>query len=161
MVASNKGEQVPAGWIVDKHGKPTTDPKDFYDGGALLTIGEHKGSGLSILTDLLAGAITTGRSSDPDDTVLRNNMLSIFIAPAVYDGTGGVLAEAERLLEWVKASPPLVAGRPVLGPGDVERQTRAARLASGVPLDDTTWNNLIAAAQSVGIDAARANAFIA
>ena len=161
MVASNKGEQVPAGWIVDKHGKPTTDPKDFYDGGALLTIGEHKGSGLSILTDLLAGAITTGRSSDPDDTVLRNNMLSIFIAPAVYDGPGGVLAEAERLLEWVKASPPLVAGRPVLGPGDVERQTRAARLASGVPLDDTTWNNLIAAAQSVGIDAARANALVA
>jgi uncharacterized oxidoreductase len=88
-------------------------------------------------------------------------MLSIFIAPAVYDGTGGVLAEAERLLEWVKASPPLVAGRPVLGPGDVERQTRAARLASGVPLDDTTWNNLIAAAQSVAIDSARANAFIA
>ena len=88
MVALNKGEQVPEGWIVDKHGKPTTDPKDFYDGGALLTIGAHKGSGLSILTDLLAGAITTGRSSDPADTVLRNNMLSIFIAPAVYDGDG-------------------------------------------------------------------------
>src|SRR4029079_15706688 len=119
---------------------------------ALLTIGEHKGSGLSILTDLLAGAITTGRSSDPDDTVLRNNMLSIFIAPAVYDGTGGGLAEAERLLEWVKASPPLVSVRPVLGPGVAERQTRAARLASGVPLDETTWSNLIAAAQSVGID---------
>ncbi len=65
MVAINKGERVPEGWIVDKHGKPTTDPKDFYDGGALLTIGAHKGSGLSILTDLLAGAVTTGRSSDP------------------------------------------------------------------------------------------------
>jgi len=161
MVALNKGEQVPPGWIVDKHGKPTCDPKDFYDGGALLTIGEHKGSGLSILTDLLAGAITTGRSSDPDDSVLRNNMLSIFIAPAVYDGTGGVLAEAQRLIDWVKASPPMVPGRPVLGPGDIERQTRAARDAGGVPLDDTTWNNLIAAAQSVGIDAAHANAFIA
>ena len=161
MVALNKGEQVPAGWIVDKHGKPTTSPRDFYDGGALLTIGEHKGSGLSILTDVLAGAITTGRSSDPEDTVLRNNMLSIFIAPAVYDGDGGVLAEAKRLLDWVKESPPLVAGRPVLGPGDVERETRAARVANGVPLDDTTWNNLIAAAQSVGIDAARANALVA
>ena len=65
MVASNKGEHVPEGWIVDKHGRPTTDPKDFYDGGALLTIGAHKGSGLSILTDLLAGAVTTGSSSDP------------------------------------------------------------------------------------------------
>jgi len=65
------------------------------------------------------------------------------------------------LLDWVKESPPLVAGRPVLGPGDVERETRAARVANGVPLDDTTWNNLIAAAQSVGIDAARANALVA
>ena len=43
------------------------EPKDFYDGGALLTIGAHKGSGLSIITDLLAGAVTTGRSSDPAD----------------------------------------------------------------------------------------------
>ncbi len=160
MVASNKGEQVPPGWIVDKHGKPTTQPKDFYDGGALLTIGEHKGSGLSILTDLLAGAITTGRSSDPEDTVLRNNMLSIFIAPAVYDGGGHVPAEARRLIDWVKASPPLVPGRPVLGPGDVERQTRAARLADGVPLDDKTWSDLVAAAASVGIDADRARAMI-
>ncbi len=160
MVASNKGEQVPPGWIVDKHGKPTTQPKDFYDGGALLTIGEHKGSGLSILTDLLAGAITTGRSSDPADTVLRNNMLSIFIAPAVYDADGRVPAEARRLIDWVKAAPPIQPGRPVLGPGDVERATRTARLANGVPLDDKTWSDLIAAAQSVGFDAARAGAMI-
>jgi uncharacterized oxidoreductase len=152
MVALNKGEQVPAGWIVDKHGNPTTDPKDFYDGGALLTIGAHKGSGLSMLTDLLAGALTTGRSSDPDDRVLRNNMLSIFIAPAVYDASGGVLEEARRFVDYVKASPPSIAGQPVLGPGEVERRTRAARLAGGVPLDDTTWTDLLAAAKSVGID---------
>jgi uncharacterized oxidoreductase len=49
----------------------------------------------------------------------------------------------------------------VLGPGDIERQTRTARVAGGVPLDDTTWNNLIAAAQSVGIEAARADGLIA
>ena len=163
MVALNKGEQVPEGWIVDKHGKPTIEPKDFYDGGALLTIGAHKGSGLSILTDLLAGAVTTGRSSDPDDTVLRNNMLSIFIAPAVYDKAsehGGVLAEAKRFVDYVKASPPAVPGQPVLGPGDVERRTRAARLANGVPLDDKTWNDLVDAAKSVGIDGLKAEALL-
>ena len=66
-------------------------------------------------------------------------MLSIFIAPAVYDGEHTVLAEAKRFVEYVKASPPAVAGQPVLGPGDVERRTRAARLANGVPLDDKTW----------------------
>ncbi len=159
MVALNKGEQVPEGWIVDKHGKPTTDPREFYDGGALLTIGAHKGSGLSMLTDLLAGAVTTGRSSDPDDKVLRNNMLSIFIAPAVYDGQGTVLAEAKRFVDYVKASPPATPGLPVLGPGDVERRTRATRLADGVPLDDKTWDDLIAAANSVGIGAWQAEQY--
>ena len=74
-------------------------------------------------------------------------MLSIFIAPAVYDGDGTVLAEAQRFVDYVKASPPAVAGQPVLGPGDVERRTRAARLASGVPLDDKTWTDLLEAAQ--------------
>ncbi len=161
MVALNKGDQVPEGWIVDRNGKPTTDPKDFYDGGALLTIGAHKGSGLSILTDLLAGAVTTGRSSDPADTVLRNNMLSIYIAPAVYDQEGGVLAEAKRFVEWVKASPPAKPGEPVLAPGEIERKTRAARLENGVPLDDKTWADLIAAAASIGIDNARAAAMMA
>ncbi len=155
MVARNKGERVPEGWIVDKDGKPTTDPQDFYDGGALLTIGAHKGSGLSMLTDLLAGAVTTGRSSDPADTVLRNNMLSIFIAPAVYDKDGTMTKEAQRLVEWVKASPPVVAGQQVLAPGEIERRTREQRLASGIALDDTTWAELVAAAQSVGIDGKR------
>jgi uncharacterized oxidoreductase len=152
MVALNKGEQVPPGWIVDKHGRPTVEPKDFYDGGALLTIGAHKGSGLSIITDLLAGAVTTGRSSDPDDDVLRNNMLSIFIDPAVYDSEGTVLAEARRFVDFVKASPPVKPGEPVLAPGDVERRTRAARLATGVPIDDKTWSDLLAAGAAVGID---------
>ena len=151
MVALNKGVQVPEGWIVDRAGRPTTEPKDFYDGGALLTIGAHKGSGLSMLTDLLAGAVTTGRSSDPADTILRNNMLSIYIAPAVYDGDGVVLAEAKRFVEWVKASPPAKPGEPVLAPGEIERRTREARLAAGIPLDDKTWADLLAAARSVGI----------
>lgn len=158
MVARNKGERVPEGWIVDAQGRPTDDPKDFYEGGALLTIGGHKGSGLSIVTDLLAGALTTGRSSDPADNVLRNNMLSIVIAPAVYDPAGAVLQEVRRLVEWVKASPPAVPGQPVLAPGDIERTTRERRLRDGIPLDDTTWHDLLAAAASTGVDAARAAA---
>ncbi len=155
MVAMNKGEQVPPGWIVDAKGAPTTDPKDFYAGGALLTIGGHKGSGLSIVTDLLAGALTMGRSSDPDDTAIRNNMLSIYIAPAVYDPGGEVLREVRRFIDWVKASPPATPGQPVLAPGDIERATRARRLREGVPIDDTTWSDLVAAAKTVGLDEAK------
>jgi hydroxycarboxylate dehydrogenase B len=156
FVAINKGEEVPEGWIVDKDGKPTTNPDDFYAGGALLTVGAHKGSGLSIAVDLLAGALTTGKSSDPQDTVLRNNMLSIYIAPHVYDADGTVSDEVSRFLRWVKASPPAVPGQPVLLPGEVERASRAVRAAQGIPIDDKTWGDLAAAAESVGISGAAA-----
>jgi uncharacterized oxidoreductase len=155
MVAMNKGEKVPPGWIVDAQGRPTTDPKDFYDGGALLTIGGHKGSGLSIVTDLLAGALTTGRSSDPGDVAIRNNMLSIYIDTSVYDPSGSVPEEVHRFVDWVKASPPATPGQPVLAPGDVERTTREKRLRDGIPIDDTTWDDLVSAAKSVGIDESR------
>jgi len=161
MVAVNKGERVPEGWIIDRDGKPTTDPRDFYDGGALLTVGAHKGSGLSIVTDLLAGAVSTGRSSDPDDPVLRNNMLSIYIAPQVYDPEGGVLREARRFVDWVKASPPVDPAQPVLAPGEAERRMRAQRLAHGVPLDDKTWSDLAAAGKSVGLSMERMSALLA
>lgn len=161
LVASNKGGQVPPGWIIDKHGKPTTEPRDFYDGGALLTVGEHKGSGLSIVVDLLAGALSTGRSSDPDDTVLRNNMLSIYIAPAVYDSDGAIAREIARFVAWVKASPAAVPGQPVLMPGEIERSTRARRLAEGIALDDKTWADILAAAVAVGMSRARAEAIVA
>ena len=161
FVAINKGEQVPPGWIIDKHGRPTTDPKDFYDGGALLTVGAHKGSGLSIVVDMLAGALSTGKSSDPDDTVLRNNMLSIYIAPAVYDSEGAVAREIARFVAWVKASPPAVPGQPVLMPGEVERSTRARRRLDGIAVDDKTWADILDAAQSVGIAGARVEAIVA
>jgi uncharacterized oxidoreductase len=161
MVAVNRGERVPEGWIIDKDGRPTTDPKDFYDGGALLTVGGHKGSGLSIVTDLLAGAISTGKSSDPADSVLRNNMLSIYIAPGIYDAQGAVAEEVVRFVNWVKASPPLRSDAPVLLPGEIERRTRAERTAHGIPLDEKTRADLLAAAASVGITAARAEAMIA
>jgi uncharacterized oxidoreductase len=160
FVAVNKGEHVPPGWIIDKHGKPTTDPKDFYDGGALLTVGAHKGSGLSMVVDLLAGAISTGKSSDPNDTVLRNNMLSIYIAPGVYDTDGAVSREVARFVAWIKASPAATPEQPVLLPGEVERMSRARRSAEGIPIDDKTWEDLLAAAASVGIKAPAAESMI-
>jgi uncharacterized oxidoreductase len=113
--------------------------------------GRRAGAGLSIIVDLLAGAVSTGKSSDPSDPVLRNNMLSIYIAPDVYDADGAVAREAARLVEWVKASPPATPGQPVLLPGEIERMTRARRTAEGIVIDDQTYADLLAAAASVGV----------
>jgi uncharacterized oxidoreductase len=88
-------------------------------------------------------------------------MLSIYIAPAVYDRDGAVLREARRLVDHVKASPLLDPAAPVLAPGEIERRTRAARQRDGVPLDGKTLEDLVDAAASVGIDRARFEAMLA
>ena len=54
-VARSKGEDLPEGYIVDRHGVPSVKPEDFYDGGFLLPFGNHKGYALSMLTCLLGG----------------------------------------------------------------------------------------------------------
>ena len=56
-VARARGEQVPDGVLVDAEGEPSHDPADFYAGGALLPLGAHKGSGLSVMIQLVGGAL--------------------------------------------------------------------------------------------------------
>ena len=61
-VAYNKGEQVPPGRLIDDQGRPTTDPRYVVVEplGALMPFGEHKGYGLSLVCELLGGALTGG-----------------------------------------------------------------------------------------------------
>src|SRR5262249_44239147 len=52
-VARARGLPVPAGNIIDREGRPSTTPDDFYAGGALLPFGFHKGSGFSLLAQIV------------------------------------------------------------------------------------------------------------
>ncbi len=157
-VARAAGTELPPGTVVDADGKPTRDPNAFYGPprGAILPFGGHKGHGLSIMIELLAGALTGGGTTDPDGATanaLVNNMLSVFIAPEVM-GTQGVLAdETEKLVAWVKSASPATPGGEVLMPGDIERATAARRRAEGIPLADDTVAELRAAAERFGVDA--------
>jgi len=156
QVARNKGEILPEGVVLDGQGKPTRDPEAFYatPPGAIFPFGGHKGSGLSIFCEILAGALTGGGSSHPDSksaAALVNNMLSLIFDPAAFAGASPFAADVERLVDWVGASPPLEPGGSVMMPGEIERHCRADRLAKGIPLDDETLRQLAAAAASVGV----------
>lgn len=155
-VARNKGEQVPENAILDGQGRPTTDPEAFYADppGAILTIAGHKGYGLSMVTEILAGALTRGGCSHPDNPTANkivNGMLSIYIDQARMAGAS-YGAEIDALVAWVKASPKAGADGDILMPGEIEDRTRAARLADGIPLDDTTWSQILEAAESLGLE---------
>ncbi len=153
-VARNKGVQVAPGTIVDKDGNATTDPNDFYDGGALLTIGGHKGFALNVLIDLLAGALSGGGCTAPGTQVLINTFTSIAIDPAPFTDHDAYVAEIKRYADWVTGSPPAAPDGRVMMPGDPEFETRAQRQRDGISLDDATWSQIVEAGVSVGLAAA-------
>jgi uncharacterized oxidoreductase len=161
-VARNKGALIPPDCLLDAEGRPTTDPNDLYTDppGTLLPFGGatagHKGGALWLLVDLLAGGLTGGGCSRPPEGALRfsSSMLSIVIAPQAYGDAGAFGAEMRRYVEFVKSARPRTPGGEVLLPGEPERRARAERLASGIPIDPTTWEHIIASGAQVGLERA-------
>ena len=153
QVARNKGVEVPEGALIDATGKPTRNPNDLYaePPGALLAFGEHKGYGLAVFCDLLAGALGGGGANHDgyaNKGQVLNNMLSILIDPRVV-GAASMHEEAKRFVAWLKSSASRDGG--VMVPGDPERRNRAARQRDGLPVDDKTWSDLLACARDSGL----------
>jgi len=159
-VAKNEGHPVDPGVLIDQHGVPTRDPSVMYaeKTGALLPFGGHKGYGLAVVTELLATTLSGGPSIQPGNPRLGgiiNNMLSILIDPARFAGVDWFRREVDGFIEFVKASPPADPKSPVLVPGDPERLARETRLRDGIEVDATTWEEILAACDTIGLGRAK------
>jgi uncharacterized oxidoreductase len=157
-VANNKKVQMEEGLLIDSAGKPTTDPGVLYNPpyGAILPFGLHKGGGLAVICDLLAGALTGGRTHSPrtikTGTDIINNMLSVIIDPTSMGGTEFFEDEVETFITWVKSARPQPGVAEVLSPGEPERARRIDREKNGVPIDTTTWQQLLDIARKVRLN---------
>lgn len=156
-VALQKGEPLPAESLIDGLGRPTNDPAAMFSSprGALLPFGLHKGYGLALACELLAGALTGGGtvSTVPHEADrIGNNLLAILVDPERLPGGDGLHDEVEAAIAHVKGSPPVDPSLPILVAGEPERLAREARLRDGVELDDATWAELRVAAASVGAE---------
>jgi uncharacterized oxidoreductase len=153
-VAFNKGVPVPEGCIIDAQGKPTTDPKVFYANppGAILPIAGHKGYGLALLCEVLAGALTGGGCSNPAnaDKVL-NGMLSIYLDSSFFQKDADFGAEIQRFIAYVRSSAKVTPTGDILMPGEIEERTKAQRSRDGIEIDATTWGQLVETAKGLGI----------
>jgi uncharacterized oxidoreductase len=153
-VALNKGAQVPEHCVIDSRGQPTTDPRVFYADppGAILSIAGHKGYGLAILCEVLAGALTGGGCSNPQNAGrVVNGMLSIILDPSVFESDAVFAAELRRFIAWVKSSEKTTSDTDILMPGEIEERTRAVRLREGIDIDETTWSQILTTARAVGL----------
>src|SRR5206468_6596727 len=116
-LAVSRGESVPAGWLIDASGKPTTDPGDLRRGGALLPLGGsegYKGTGLSVIVEILCGLLTglgfgvepTGRHND--GCFMACFKVDAFIPLARFK------QEVAEFARYLKATPPAAGSSGVL-----------------------------------------------
>jgi uncharacterized oxidoreductase len=153
-VALNKGIPVPDGCLLDPEGRPTNDPKIFYGPppGAILPFGGHKGFGLGIIAEVLAGALTGNGCSNPGHADrLTNGMLAILIDPACFQTSEAFNAEIQRFISYVKGSAKASADGEILMPGEIEERNRKRRLRDGIELDDATWGQIQETCQSLHV----------
>lgn len=150
-VAYNKGAKIPLGWLLDREGNPTDDPKwgVVQPFGAMQTFGGHKGYGLAVACELLGGALTGGGTWHyPEGKKRRvlNGMLSIVIDPDRLGTRAAFEREARAYLDWIRRSPPAPGFDRVRIAGEPEREHRAQRERDGIPVDPGTWKEILAAA---------------
>lgn len=158
-VAHNKGVELEPGTIIDNEGKPTVNPRYTVipPYGAILPFGEHKGSGLALVCEILGGALSGGQvvkgPSDGKYNVL-NGMLSIIIDPDKLGTAENLAREVESFVAWHTGSPPGPGVDKVRIAGEPERETKKKRLAEGIPVDPTTWQEILEAGKKFGLDEA-------
>ena len=150
-VARAKGEPLPPGLIVDANGRPSEDPSDFYAGGALQAFGLHKGSGMSMMIELLARGLVGVDPQLPGTSGLNGTLLLALDIP-VFAPAAEFEAAAARLSEQIGSAAPLAGFERVLLPGERETLTRQARQAAGIPIPDSTWAEITTLARELGVD---------
>lgn len=147
--ALKQGNAIPETWATDAQGKPTTDPRAALD-GFLLPIGGHKGYGLALVVDLLAGLLS--------NAAYLTHVKSWVDAPDEAQNLGHffILIDTARLgsAHWLKErmsdfaailhdSPPVKQETPVIVPGEIELGRMRQHLRTGVTLDASTRELLV------------------
>jgi uncharacterized oxidoreductase len=155
-VAHNKREKVKAGLLIDDQGNPTEDPRYAVVPplGAIVTFGAHKGYGLALACELLGGALSGGGTWHYEESSKQrvlNGMLAIVIDPAKLGTEKAFASESRQFVDWLRKGRVAPGHDKVRLAGEPEREMRAKREKEGIPVDDNTWQEILAAGAKVKV----------
>ncbi len=157
MVARAAGKPLPPDALIDKNGRPTTDPEEFFKEGALLPFGGHKGYSLSVMAELLGQALTgADQHQDPvnaEEVFRRSGALFLAIHVGAFRPAEDAKGVARHLVTRLRKVPPAPGVECVMTPGEPEARTMRQRNSSGIEIAQATWRSIAAAAESVGLPA--------
>src|SRR5919109_4436149 len=112
MMAMRKGERIPEGWALDRHGRPTTDPKEAIEHGSLFPIGGAKGAMLGLMFELICAALTGAAIGPEADSFFsedgnrpRIGQAFIAIDPAQLSGSETFSERVEKVVATMLADP--------------------------------------------------------
>jgi LDH2 family malate/lactate/ureidoglycolate dehydrogenase len=151
-VKAVRGEKLPIGWIIDKDGKPSTNPEDLERGGAILPIGGdvgYKGYGLSLFVELMCGPLlgfkNLGKGAGKGIFMMALNVADF---TPLEDFRGGV----DSYIATVKASKLAEGCKEILIPGEPEFREEERRKREGIYVEEPTWDEIIEIARKLKID---------
>jgi LDH2 family malate/lactate/ureidoglycolate dehydrogenase len=155
--AARRGETIPLGYALDKQGRPTTDPNVALDGGVVLPIGGPKGSGISMLMDIMGGVIS-GAASGGDvgsqflDFDRTQDVGHFFLAmkPDLFVSLDKYRAGMDKLVRRVHENPKAEGVSEIMMPGEIEARLEAERRKAGVPYGPKEFAALQAEAERAG-----------
>jgi LDH2 family malate/lactate/ureidoglycolate dehydrogenase len=151
-----RNEPIPAGVMLDGHGKPTNDFKIFRGPprGAFLPFGGHKGSGIALITEILGGILTGNGLGSEWWTRGGHGVNGLFlqaIAVEEFQPLEQFFDKVEQLVAMVKSKKPAPGYEEILLPGEKARRTGARQLKEGVEIDPGTWAQLGQLATHLGV----------
>lgn len=155
LLASEKGESIPEGWVLDEHGSPTTDPMALLErGGALLPFGRHKGYALALLVEMLGGVLTGYGPAYLTDYREGNGTFMIVIDVGRFIPLEVFRKQADDLFRAIKRVPTDADTEEILVPGELEFRTREIREREGISIPERTWKRVVDLGVELGLNVA-------
>src|SRR6516164_934234 len=154
---AQRGEPMPVGWMIDKQGKPLTDPKRA-DEGHLLPIGDYKGYGLSLIIGILAGALNraalgrevvdfvkeTGKATNTGQAIAALSV-DAFMPAAEFKRA------VDELIRDIRQSQRLPGVDRIWLPGEQSHAKRIDRRAHGIPMPKALRESLDTVARELNV----------
>ncbi len=134
-----EGKRAPAGWGLGRDGQPTDDPGEILAAKKILPMGEHKGAGLSLMIELLTGALAGGllcfemAKQTPGGIDTGSTKLFLALDPEAFAERETFEERVDALLSYIKAG---AGAEEILYPGERGWRTRDRNLAQGIPLHE-------------------------
>lgn len=152
QMAQAKGEKLPEGWVIDRDGKPITDPNKVSE-GLLLPIGDYKGYGLSLMIGLIGATLNGGQfGREPTDPKASNTGQAVL---ALQISRFGDPIEFKRRVDAIardiRGSGRLPGVSEIRLPGDRAHAVRQERTAHGIPVPPSLRVVLDKLADGLGI----------